>query len=163
MPSVILEACPFSTKLPQLKNGCRYLESLANIGRYAEAVNAAGVDPSLPHYWRRTDLQFVAAEMAAKNNRQLRKSSREGGFINGSVDASAAQALRRLSPAGVRLPMARGKGPQKGGERNGKAPPAARYAPVASLGRKPCVYVHTCGPRPNRSAGCPPSHSGGAV
>ena len=43
-----------------------YLESLANIGRYAEAVNAAGVDPSLPHYWRRTDLQFVAAEMAAK-------------------------------------------------------------------------------------------------
>jgi hypothetical protein len=43
-----------------------YLETLANTGRYAEAVNAAGVDPSLPHYWRHTDPQFVAAEMAAK-------------------------------------------------------------------------------------------------
>jgi hypothetical protein len=43
-----------------------YLETLAATGRYAEAVKAAGVDPSLPHYWRRTDPQFVARELAAK-------------------------------------------------------------------------------------------------
>ena len=43
-----------------------YLESLAETGCYAEAIQAAGVSGSLPHYWRRTDPEFKAAEGAAK-------------------------------------------------------------------------------------------------
>lgn len=43
-----------------------YLETLAETGRYAEAVRVAGVDPSLSHYWRKTDPTFVAAEHKAK-------------------------------------------------------------------------------------------------
>jgi hypothetical protein len=39
---------------------------LAKTGCYAEAIQAAGVSGSLPHYWRRIDPQFVVAEMAAK-------------------------------------------------------------------------------------------------
>jgi hypothetical protein len=45
-----------------------YLETLAQTGSYAEAVKAAGVDPSLPHYWRRTDPAFRNAEMRAKQD-----------------------------------------------------------------------------------------------
>lgn len=43
-----------------------YLETLAETGYYAAAVKAAGIDPSLPHYWRRTDPAFVKAEAGAK-------------------------------------------------------------------------------------------------
>jgi hypothetical protein len=43
-----------------------HLKALATGGRYADAVQAAGVDPSLPHYWRRTDSTFVTAEDEAK-------------------------------------------------------------------------------------------------
>jgi hypothetical protein len=43
-----------------------YLESLAETGCYAQAIKAAGVSSSLPHYWRRTDPDFVEAEAAAK-------------------------------------------------------------------------------------------------
>jgi hypothetical protein len=35
-----------------------YLETLAETGKYMEAVKVAGVDASLPHYWRRTDPQL---------------------------------------------------------------------------------------------------------
>jgi len=43
-----------------------YLKALGETGCYAEAIRAAGVSGSLPHYWRRTDSQFVNAEIAAK-------------------------------------------------------------------------------------------------
>jgi len=43
-----------------------YLETLSQTGNYAEAVKTAGINPSLPHYWRRTDPAFLEAEMQAK-------------------------------------------------------------------------------------------------
>ena len=43
-----------------------YLETLAETGCYADAVKAAGVNPSLPHYWRRTDPVFMKDEAEAK-------------------------------------------------------------------------------------------------
>jgi hypothetical protein len=43
-----------------------YLEALAETGCYAEAIQAAGISGSLPHYWRRTDAAFMAAEEQAK-------------------------------------------------------------------------------------------------
>lgn len=43
-----------------------YLETLAETGCYAEAVRVAAVNPSLPHYWRKTDPSFVVAENQAK-------------------------------------------------------------------------------------------------
>jgi uncharacterized protein (UPF0548 family) len=59
-----------------------YLESLAETGCYAEAIKAAGVSGSLPHYWRQTDSSFVVAEGQAKA-RAAKNLLREGKLRQG--------------------------------------------------------------------------------